>query len=87
MEKEIKFSPSLQESSALLADGFDSCIIGFCPKSEKFVYSREKMIELLIERGGMSNIDAVEFLECNVWDAYLGEHTPIYIWTDIIEIF
>jgi|TARA_R110000803_G_scaffold37254_2_gene80257 hypothetical protein len=90
MEKEIKLIPSLEESleesSALFADGFDSCIIGFCPKSEIFVYSREKMIELLIERDKMNDIDAMEFLEFNTWGAYKGEHTPIYIWTDIIEI-
>ena len=77
-------SPSIQESNALLPDGYDSCIIGFCPKSERLVYSREKMIELLKERDGMSETMAIEFLELNTWRAYAGKHTPIYAWTDII---
>lgn len=84
MEKQVTLSPSIQESNALLPDGYDSCIIGFCPKSERLVYSREKMIELLKERDGMSDTTAIEFLEFNTWRAYAGEHTPIYVWTDII---
>ena len=84
MEKQITLSPSIQESNALLPDGYDSCIIGFCPKSERLIYSREKMIELLKERDGMSDTTAIEFLEFNTWRAYAGEHTPIYVWTDII---
>jgi len=84
MEKQVTLSPSIQESNALLPDGYDSCIIGFCPKSERLVYSREKMIDLLIKRDGMSDTMAIEFLEFNTWRAYAGEHTPIYVWTDII---
>jgi hypothetical protein len=84
MKKPIEFSPSIQESAALIADGFDSCVIGFCSNSERLVYSREKMIELLIERDNMSDINAVEFLEYNTWSADVGEHTPLYVWTDIV---
>jgi hypothetical protein len=84
MEKQVTLSPSIQESNALLPDGYDSCIIGFCPKSERLVYSREKMIDLLVKRDGMSDTTAIEFLEFNTWRAYAGEHTPIYVWTDII---
>jgi len=85
MKKEIELSPYIQESSALLADGFDSCIIGFCSDSERIVYNREKMIELLMKRDKMSDIDALEFLEYNTWASDVGEHTPMYVWTDIIE--
>jgi hypothetical protein len=84
MEKQVTLSPSIQESNALLPDGYDSCIIGFCPKSERLIYSREKMIQLIKERDGMSDTTAIEFLEFNTWRAYAGEHTPIYVWTDII---
>ena len=84
MEKQVTLSPSIQESNALLPDGYDSCIIGFCPKSERLVYSREKMIELLVECDGKSHSTAIEFLELNTWRAYAGEHTPIYVWTDIV---
>lgn len=86
MKKEIKLSPYNEESSLLLADGFDSCIIGFCSDSERIVYNREKMIELIMKRDNMSDIDALEFLEYNIWASYVGEHTPIYVWTDTIEL-
>jgi hypothetical protein len=36
------------------------------------------MIEILII-DGMSYEDAIEYLEYNTWNAYVGLHTPIYI--------
>jgi len=63
----------------LKADGFDRAIIGFCTEKEAFVYDKFKMIEILIEDEEMSEEDAMEHLEYNVWCAYVGEHTPIYV--------
>lgn len=83
MEKQIELSHSISQSPALLADGFDSCIIGFCELSERLIYSKEKMIELLMNRDGMSDEDAIDYLGFNIWNAYVGKHTPIYAWTDI----
>jgi hypothetical protein len=66
------------ESLALFADGFDDAIIGVETVSERVVYSKNIMIDILIEEG-MDEIDAIEHLEYNVWGAYVGEHTPIYV--------
>jgi hypothetical protein len=64
----------------LKADGFDDAIIGvdFNYEPAKLVYSKQAMIEVLIE-DGMSLDDAIEYLEYNVFCAYIGEGTPIYI--------
>jgi hypothetical protein len=69
--------------SYLKADGFDTAIIGVQIELGKIVYDKHKMIQVLIQQG-MSNEEAIEYLEYNVWSAYVGEHTPIYI--DVMDI-
>lgn len=61
----------------LKADGFDAAIIGIDVSSERLIYDKEKMVEILSSE--MSIEDAIEFLEFNTWSAYVGEHTPIYM--------
>ena len=63
----------------LKADGFDSAIIGVEPNTMKLVYSRDKMVGILIEDEKMDEIDAIEYLEYNTWNAHVGDKTPIYI--------
>jgi hypothetical protein len=67
------------EEEFLKADGFDSAIIGVEPNSMRLVYGRDKMIGILIEDEEMEEIDAIEYLEFNTWNAYVGEKTPIFI--------
>ena len=57
-----------QKDPTLYADGFDT---------PKVVYSKLKMIEVCEEQG-MSVEEAIEYLEYNVWGAYVGDGTPIY---------
>lgn len=65
------------------ADGFDLAIIGIDQINEKLIYNKTKMIKILLKQG-FSEIDAIEFLEFNVWNAYVGINTPIYV--DIMNI-
>lgn len=66
------------DSHALFADGFDDAIIGVELDMEKIIYDKDKMIYILVEEG-MDPTDAIEHLEYNVWGAYVGVHTPLYI--------
>jgi len=63
----------------LKADGFDNAIIGVEPNSMRLVYDRDKMIEILMTDEELTELDAIEYLEYNTWNAYVGEKTPIYI--------
>ena len=63
----------------LRADGFNDAIIGICKTSERIIYDKEKMIDILVDRDGMTWQEAMEYLEFNTWGAYMGEHTPIYL--------
>jgi hypothetical protein len=61
-------------------DGYNDAIVGIT-RDGQLVYSIEKLIELCAEQGEMEEIDAIEWLEFNTFGAYLGEKTPIYIYT------
>ena len=68
----------------LKADGFDDAIIGIEPNSMKLVYDISIMVESLIKNDEMTYEDAMEYLNFNVFCAYVGEKTPIYIQTNLI---
>jgi hypothetical protein len=67
------------EDQFLKADGFDDCVIGFEPNSMKLIYNIDKMVKTLMNKDKMSKNIATEFLEFNVFSAYMGDNTPIYI--------
>ncbi len=68
----------------IFADGFDSCIVGILTTDDipRVVYDKYAMVNCLrASDPDMSFEDAVEFLEFNVWYAYIGPETPIYMYT------
>jgi hypothetical protein len=63
----------------LFADGLDTAIIGFEPNLWRVVYSRNKVVDILMKRDGMGVDEAIEFAEFNIFGAYVGEGTPIWV--------
>ena len=64
-------------------DGYDNCIIGIAScfgKDDVLAYNVEKIIQSL-ESQGMTNDEAWEYMEYNMMGAYVGERTPIFIFT------
>ena len=76
LEEIIEMFP---EEEFLTADGFDGAIVGVDPNTMRLVYDRDKMIGILMTDEEMEEIDAIEYLEYNTWNAYVGEKTPIFI--------
>jgi hypothetical protein len=66
----------------LKADGFDGAVIGTCYNTGRIVYSIERMLAILVERDGMSMEDAMDYFSFNIAGAYVGEMTPMYVWTE-----
>ena len=65
-----------------IADGFDDAIAGIIRQMNepaKVVYDYGKCVQILMERDGMSEEDAVEFMEFYVVCAYVGEDTPAWM--------
>ena len=76
---------SQDDDQLLCADGFEGAFIGVgrrCSRPDVAVYDVSAMIQVLIDRDGMSHLEAVEYLEFNVIDAWVGEQTPIYVYPE-----
>lgn len=80
----------MSDHEMLKADGFDEAIIGIasrCAMHEVYAYDVDKMLDILMQRDGMTLEEAWEYFDFNIEGAYMGEGTPIYIHkiTDIEE--
>ena len=68
--------------SLLTADGFDEAFVGIgrrCSRPDVAVYDVSKMVSILVKRDGMSEEEAIEYIEFNTIGAWVGEQTPIYL--------
>lgn len=67
-------------------DGLDESIIGTSmlwmnnERVEVLVYDGEKMIEQLMTRDGMTEGEAIDFIDFNIENAYIGKDTPLTVW-------
>jgi hypothetical protein len=84
-KKRIKAMPPwLQEfvednDGMILWDGLDKAIIGTagrCGMSDVLVYDYEKMVQEFVN-DGMTDEEAVEWIDFNIVGAYVGEYTPL----------
>ena len=65
----------------LYADGFDDAILG---GAERFhdtfvVYDLNKLLNILVERDGMTMEEAIEHYEFNIVGGWVGDRTPAYV--------
>lgn len=71
-------------SELMQADGFKKALIGYGRKKgseDSLVYDYDKCLQILM-KNGMTDEEAVEWMEYNVVDAYVGPSTPIFVHTD-----
>lgn len=67
---------------AYMCDGFDEAIIGMAERinlGPVFAYSTEKIIQILMDRDGMTYEEALEFFNYNILGSWVGELTPVFI--------
>ena len=72
----------------LAAVGFEKALLGYAWLKQFggaciAVYDRNKCIDILIERDGMDYEEAVEFFDFNVDGAYVGDHTPVFVYPEV----
>jgi len=80
--KSVRDMMADENPMALFADGFDDAILGplrRCGQPTLVAYSYAKAVEVLMSRDGMEYEEAVEWMECNVVGAWMGEHTPAWL--------
>lgn len=67
-------------------DGFDNAIIGTAniwngkERVDVLVYDIYRMIEQLTIRDGMSQVEALEYIDFNIEGTYIGKDTPVIVW-------
>jgi hypothetical protein len=74
-----------QAEGAILLDGFNDAIIGIVEEfgnGPRILYSKNKILETLEDRDGMSPVEAVEFYEYNILGLFAGEQNPIFLITE-----
>jgi hypothetical protein len=67
------------EFELLTADGFEEAIIGVDCKSGRVIYEVQRMKEILMEDDNMDEDEAMDFLDYNVLNAWVGDQTPIFM--------
>ncbi len=67
-----------EDETFLIADGFDSAIIGLDERDMRLIYSKHKIILSLME-DGMHECEAEEYFDFNIIGAYMGDKTPIFM--------
>lgn len=71
-----------RDENILLMDGFDEAFIGYSQRINEpmlAVYSWEKMVGVCVNRDGMTDDEATEYIEYNCIGAWVGERTPIIV--------
>lgn len=71
----------------MLCNGFDEAIIGMAERinlSHIVAYDVDKMLEIMVERDGMTYEEAMEYFDYNILGAWMGEYTPVYIRKNIL---
>ena len=72
----------MDDSDALLMDGFDEAFIGWSQRINEprlAVYSWELMMKVLMDRDSMTDEEAEEYISYNCTGAWVGERTPIIV--------
>ena len=91
MNNNLKYSPGevlldriIQSTEAefLVADGLEHACIGYDEIGERIIYSVSAIVKHLHEYDGMSEEEAQEYFDFNIYNAYVGEKTPIWCFDD-----
>ena len=82
LRDEISSKFEEMEENVLLMDGFEEAFIGYSQRINEpilAVYSWEKMVEVCMNRDGMTDMEAIEYIDYNCLGAWVGEQTPIIV--------
>ena len=75
-----------------LGEQFDEAVMGLAEhwtregtRREHICYSKQRIVEILM-RDGMTELEAWEYAEFNIFGAYVGKGTPVYT-DELIDVF
>jgi len=74
-----EYGDLLGDVQLVTVDGYDDAILGIDSKSLRVIYDADEMVEILMETENMEEDEALEYLDYNVFNAWIGDQTPIYM--------
>ena len=78
----IPSDASAEKTQVMHADGFEDAVVGIAEGfggKRVIIYSYVKCVEILMERHGMDEAGASEFVQFNLLGAWVGEGTPMLL--------
>jgi len=75
------------EGAVILSD-LDTAIIGIVEdfNGRRILYSKEKILNILMVRDGMTESEAEEFYDYNILGLYAGEQNPVFLNLNITTV-
>jgi hypothetical protein len=70
---------------AIILDGLDEAIVGITEEfgtGRRILYSKDKILDILMKRDLMTYSDAEEFYDYNILGLYAGEQNPVFLITE-----
>lgn len=67
---------------AVFLDGLESAIIGVVEEfgnGRRILYSKDKILEILQQRDGMTYSESEELFDYNIIGGYFGEQNPVFL--------
>jgi hypothetical protein len=69
---------------AIILDGLDEAIVGITEEFEtgrRILYSKDKILDILMKRDLMTYSEAEEFYDYNILGLHAGEQNPVFLVT------
>lgn len=69
---------------AIMLDGLEDAIVGIVEEfgnSPRILYSKDKILQILQDRDGMTYEESEEFYGYNILGLYAGEQNPVFLVT------
>jgi hypothetical protein len=70
---------------AIILDGLDEAIVGITEEfgtGRRILYSKDKILDILMKRDLMTYSEAEEFYDYNILGLYAGEQNPVFLITE-----
>ena len=77
-----EFVANLDDGEAVYGEGLEEALVGFSSRFAEgplATYDIKKVIDIFMNRDGMTFEDANEYFEYNVLGSWVGDRTPVFI--------
>jgi hypothetical protein len=81
MSKREEIAETYPDLLVMDPEYLDRAIVGVVTRIglEAICYNTNKVVELLMKHDGMTEEEAVEYMEFNMKGAWVGEYTPVFL--------